>query len=432
MTTINYYEDFAFGILNASGQIQQKNEWMTAITVASARMWGRKNTPIFGDNVDEILAEFLRLEYKQKYLIIQSSGHFIHSKSFFSAIEKDLSQSLFVGHILLAGSEDTPYLHKQCIALNVDAWKHMGRPRFDSGAQAVVYLDFPNFVCTNGYWHDNYTPKLIQKMHGEGNERKRLFRSGAMWFKHQLDAHDKAYSFNEPARNSKFNIYSQDTGAFLDSKERLRKLQERFKDTVYFHETDKISREYNESVTTLVTVASGLRVPRYLSCMPNVSKIIVYDLSWAALTFQRELRDNKDHYMNLIELFKRKYPHVIEIPPALKDQDYANLYTKFIEEIPHSAIVKDKWRMIETDFVLADLISQPERIVDLIEPGENVLFDVSNVYTMPLNFVERTYEDMSNAYYSLLRMLVERASKIKIVGFDTQWNPINYDIYEDI
>lgn len=246
------------------------------------------------------------------------------------------------------------------------------------------------------------------------------------WNENGCELDDGPFYLSDLLKKYSFNFASQTKDQLNERLLLARNLQRQFNKIVFFHETDTIDIPEDREANTLITIASGLRVLRYLDKLPNVRQVIIYDTSDCALEFQRQLRQHGDKvpYQHLVDNFLGRRPNAIEVQPSFGN-DYGELFKRFEIEIQTSGLI-EKWRQIPTDFIQADLITEYKDIARLIEADHpHVVFDISNIYVWPMNYVERTQTNINHAFSALQKVLSGNSTCYRIVGTDPNWNELN-------
>jgi hypothetical protein len=103
---------------------------------------------------------------ENKWALIVTTGHAIHTNSkefFILAVKKcEEANSPLMGHVLHNPAHDYfpyPYLHNQCIVLDLLVWKELGCPLFEWADPVDHKIN--NLVRSAENFHDEYTPYWV-------------------------------------------------------------------------------------------------------------------------------------------------------------------------------------------------------------------------------------------------------------------------------
>lgn len=289
----------------------RKNQAAQELALNISEYWcqelaNRSEGVYFTKTIDNALDLVKTLDVE--WVVIHQTGNtFFHYGSFFKNIEHQLSpETLCIGHIL-DRKEHYFEIHSQCFVLNTSLYKKLGCPPYSSKDNKV------SLTCVKRSpenFHGDYTPKWI-----EPKSETAQFESpadGALILDAALRNGLKVAPFNEKSRQSKVFIY--DRLDFYDSLVELDFLDVDRSSAFAENTESPVEGNLKKPLSRLIAPASGLNPFLALKHFDYVkgdsgklgSKLIIYDLSSASLSFYSKLIHEWDgrNYPSFVKKFE--------------------------------------------------------------------------------------------------------------------------------
>ena len=249
------------------------------------------NIPGYYDtSVDGLLKQLLHTDHE--YVIILAVGNKLND-AFLTALETELNNFenvAFAAHIL--DKKDRYYkLYPQALLVNLK-WYRQYQPAF--GNKEDVAWTTTNIDRSSENFHGDYTPTWIKKGTVEQTYNGR--ECGWNFLKAALDTGYEARTFNH-LRSSKEYYYPEDTKEWSQHLERIWSQSRLNKHYVANTEEKFICPpELFGTIDRCAVPASGMNALFFpwLLGMPKDSNVVIYDISYAALTTTEKLCMNFD------------------------------------------------------------------------------------------------------------------------------------------
>ena len=390
---------------------------------------------------------------ENKWALIVTTGHAIHtnSKDFFNlAVKKcEEANSPLMGHVLHNPAHDYfpyPYLHNQCIVLDLLVWKEIGCPMFEWVHPVDHKIN--NLVRSAENFHDEYTPHWVGPDKTDEVVTLEHREFGSVVIEKLAGAGHRIINFDDELRLQKWHLYPTveyetlnkffKTGE-IDTESNLYKSaiyqavqqKESLNHTVYILNTEGIIAaplgqcdDIKTPVDHYIVVAGGFK-PALLAHTyghHKNTKITVMDISDAGINFQKYMRENWNGDLTV-------YPrHILDFGNAYLDYDLAwcswnsmeSEINKFLEEVNlTSSEFQQAWQEycnIECDYVKTDFLTDPSKLIEAINTGENKNFYiwVSNAFDMTWTVFMLGQKNTMDKFDSLLKHFEESKNNITI------------------
>lgn len=387
-------------------------QWHLDYTVSSVRFLKPHEMPVFIVNLEQYLETS-----QADYVIVQSPGHCIDTRLFESRfLKSDLKDNLIVGHILLDG-DNSPWLHPQCFIINIKLWNELGQPFFGKTQSNEQY--YPNFISSKDMFHDDYTPTYIKFDHSY--RYKTCDKFGWNIIRHQLLHSGFVYAFPSMMRSCKNNIYTHNELAHDLSYSHLRDHYETVKNNqVYIFSNDYIPTYGN--INHIITQSSGFKCIKHIK-NNNPSKLTIYDCSEKSLNWQKKLREEWNG-VDFIDFYMNNYIHTPNerIFPKSEIFPYENEWKKvvdFFEDDETFLLCWNRYLNMDVDFKHVDVLKyNRSNLFQNIKENETLLFDLSNIFFMPINIFGRTFDCIIKHIEDIKKNVYKKTNNVIFFGLD--------------
>lgn len=407
-----------FPILQTSTQYPK---WCLDYTVSSVKFLRPRDDVIIVDHLEPYLKNS-----NADYAFIQSPGHCIDVRLFETRfLNSNLKDNLVIGHILL-NNENCPWFHPQCFILNLNQWKMLNCP--DIGIASDNFVDFPNFTSSIEMFHDDYTPHKIF-LNNDFSKRKSN-RFGWNIIKHQLLFHKQAIAFPNFLRFCKQNVYTHSSVSYDLSATHIRHHYENIKNIQVYHFSNDDIPIIND-VDHIITQSSGFKFLKFLKNALLCNKITIYDCSEKSLIWQRFLKQNwngvdylKFSNLNLNNIVGSNIKNFPKLELTTFEEQWINLLNYFGGQNKFQTY----WKMysnMNVNFIHADILTYDrQKILDTIMKNEKIVFDLSNIFNMPINIFGRTFECMNEHIQDIKNKVDKITKNVNYLGIDVDGNSI--------
>lgn len=414
------------------------------------------------NNLSNTLKELAdKVVEENKWVLINTTGHAVHTNpaDFYNlAVKKcEEANSPLMGHVLHNPAHDYfpyPYLHNQCIVLDLLVWKEVGCPEFEW--VNIVDDRLNNLVRSVENFHDEYTPYWVgpDKTDEIVNLEHREF--GSVVIEKLAEAGHRIINFDDELRRQKWHLYPNHEYEILNNffktgeidkesnlyKSAIRDVlwqKESLSKMVYILNTEEIVNDDTSNVKTpidhYIVVAGGFK-PALLAHKFGYhanTKITVMDISDAGINFQKYMRENWNG--DLVSYPQR----IIEFSNVYPDYDLAwrswnsmeSEINKFLEEMNLTLDeFQHAWQEycnIECEYVKTDFLTDPSKLIEAVNTGENKNFFVwiSNAFDMSWTVFLLGRNNALAKFDSLLKNFEESKNNITIEA-QTQYKTYNY------
>jgi hypothetical protein len=414
------------------------------------------------NNLSNTLKELAdKVVEENKWVLINTTGHAVHTNpaDFYNlAVKKcEEANSPLMGHVLHNPAHDYfpyPYLHNQCLVLDLLVWKEVGCPEFEW--VNIVDDRLNNLVRSVENFHDEYTPYWVgpDKTDEIVNLEHREF--GSVVIEKLAEAGHRIINFDDELRRQKWHLYPNHEYEILNNffktgeidkesnlyKSAIRDVlwqKESLSKMVYILNTEEIVNDDTSNVKTpidhYIVVAGGFK-PALLAHKFGYhanTKITVMDISDAGINFQKYMRENWNG--DLVSYPQR----IIEFSNVYPDYDLAwrswnsmeSEINKFLEEMNLTLDeFQHAWQEycnIECEYVKTDFLTDPSKLIEAVNTGENKNFFVwiSNAFDMSWTVFLLGRNNALAKFDSLLKNFEESKNNITIEA-QTQYKTYNY------
>lgn len=413
------------------------------------------------NNLSNTLKELAdKVVEENKWVLINTTGHAVHTNpaDFYNlAVKKcEEANSPLMGHVLHNPAHDYfpyPYLHNQCIVLDLLVWKEVGCPEFEW--VNIVDDRLNNLIRSVENFHDEYTPYWVGPDKTDEIVTLEHREFGSIVIEKLAEAGYRIINFDDELRRQKWHLYPNHEYEILnnffktgeiDKESNLYKSaisdvlwqKESLSKTVYILNTEEIVNDDTSNVKTpidhYIVVAGGFK-PALLAHKFGYhanTKITVMDISDAGINFQKYMRENWNG--DLVSYPQR----IIEFSNVYPDYDLAwrswnsmeSEINKFLEEMNLTLDeFQHAWQEycnIECEYVKTDFLTDPSKLIEAVNTGENKNFFVwvSNAFDMSWTVFLLGRNNALAKFDSLLKHFEESKNNITIEA-QTQYRTYN-------
>lgn len=378
------------------------HEYLATLTWFTGIGWNNSGSRdcnvIFTENLDEALNQ----ANQYNHAMISLTGNYYRS---YSTIDKKIIQDYFLdfchsnyvckGHLLFHPNKDYGRLHLQCMFMNLDHWRKIGRPMVSGKYTGEVML--PERSKHNV--HDDYTPFWISPSKKYGKVKD--WPMGEYITK-VLEDNKKIINFTGE-RNTKFFCYPERDNL----SDQLLLESNRKNDIVYERNNEKLkkydqlpSHEYD----VIYSPAAG-EMSEYLFTKfggPN-TKLVIYDFIESALDWKKKLYENAtkiEDVKKISEYIKKKHNCWI---------DTVDYRTSIVEENT-KIFSPEKWmdtlsKIKDVEFIQCNVV---EKMLPVDETKNNLIV-FSNIFSYIFLLHCMSVPDIHNSllkYYKLKNTVI--------------------------
>jgi hypothetical protein len=384
--------------------------WRTELTVRFCEYFSQKfnidflGKIIFPASIDDALEKC-----ETDYLIVQSSGHIIFDRSFFTFIEKIAlaNEDIAVGYIELA--EDYAILRQDCIFFNMKLWEESGKPAYVSMLREGDRFSIGDFKL------DNKKPFFITS-----TETDRIYISheasnqGAEIIAKQLAQFKVAKSFSQ-LQNKEAHLLDTDTAySEIHSETIFEKLylREAFKRIHLTDKTEDIVHLDAQHISMVVAPANGIKTLAIVNHF-RAENVIVYDINPISLDFQKLVFAISKPTLvgELIDQFKATRPYAVFADEDLVDRD---------------VVLKPLTRSTRIRYEVVDAFSfEMENLIKSFDDSLPTVFDIADIFTYPYNFYRRPMFQVEGLFIELFSLIKSRRGASFIIGVAPGYQSLN-------
>lgn len=376
------------------------------------------------------------------------SPAFEHSLLAWAESQQDTRWYL-AGHIINREHRNQyPRWHHQCIVINLPQWVAAGSPQLD----CYDSYQYAGYTASSECIHDDYTPLRLDPVLGDTNRRLGSLLREDFWDQAIHGSLGRGYSvlnLPESVREEKICIYPEDdiagTKRWLlnqDLQDDLtpRQLWERGfelpedKLELWGYKIQNVQVMYVTNTETVPVTAprpgiremavpcSGLHQFWHAAWhIDTLKRVLWYDfnaysVAWMKLVLAEwDGRDFESFYRRNID--RVISDGVIDPDNVIFDSD---LVDKFLERMGGEDAWLQTWQQIqqlEHDFVVADIVKQPENIVDRLNTGDQpVFFQCTNIWQYESNYLNTDHLYAQKAFIDLITDLNENNGELWVTG----------------
>lgn len=346
-------------------------QYMATLTWWTGVGWGRKgNTEplIFAKDLDEAVKK----ADKYKYAMVSYIG------SFYYNWERDRPETIHTyfdkfcesghpcrGHILWHPKNHYARLHQQCMFLNLEHWRKIGRPSFGRYTGPAV---LPERSKSNV--HDDYTPHWLAP--SDDPQIKQVRNSEmAEYVSKVIEDGNTIYNF-DLERNVKFFCYPE--RRHCDALELERNKNDNI---VYTKNNEKYSNmihKTNMKFDVIYAPASGFSAELlYHHYGHEDTQVVIYDINKDSLQWKRMVYEFGD--IEGVERYYRRKEGVI-----VDNADYKPVVVEENEKIFPTHMIEETIEKIGTPkFLLFDAVADPISMLEIDTDKLNLLY-TSNIF----------------------------------------------------
>lgn len=370
-------------------------QYMATLTWWTGVGWGRKgNTEplIFAKDLDEAV----KLADKHKYAMVSYIGSFYYNwnrdnpetiHTYFDEFCE--SDKPCKGHILWHPKNQYARLHQQCMFLNLDHWRKIGKPSFGRYTGPVV---LPERSKSNV--HDDYTPHWLSP--SDNNKVKQVTKCEmADYISKVIEDGHTIYNFDKE-RNVKFFCYPERRYC-----KPLEQEENKNDNIVYVKNNEKYSGlvyKTNVKFDVIYAPASGFCAEFLYDYYGHENtELVIYDINKDSLNWKKMVYEFKD--IERIEKFYKSKKGVI-----VDDADYKHVVVEENEKIfPQEKIEKLISSIKNVRFLEFDAISDPISKLDIDENKVNLVY-TSNIFCYNYLIHRHSVETIQNRWNEFLSL----------------------------
>lgn len=424
---------------------------MFSVNVA-VRTYGAdsQTTPLFieANNITQIIEQAGNSD--AEYLLMVAMGY----TSFDSKLVHQMIADAEAGNYALLGHilEDKPagfyQLHPQCLLVNLNAWRAVGKPDF-GGFETLSDRDLPVVERSPIDIHDDYTPTYL-KPTSQTKKYTGQLKEGWNLISTLLNGGYSIGNFSNDIRRFKSHMYPEmedtrferilagEQGVTVEENGptygQFRYLRDTdfamFKNSVYVFNNDSMRIDniaYSKTIRlgTLYAVAAGFKPIQLLTQTDwSGAKVAYIDYSQPALDFKKWLWENWDgeDYIKAITDYKNINPNFDA--NWLFGKDYTPEWDKTIEIFGG----RESWRIIWAQykktphvFIKTDLFGDYNAMLEDMKsnPGNNIIWYSNSFYT-PASVRNFTPLKLNGLYQQFLADVKGANASIQFAGCDNK------------
>jgi hypothetical protein len=349
-----------------------------------------------------------------------------------------------VGHIISYDNK-IPYFYKEFWCVDVNKYIDLGSPKWESSDS------FPDFDRSVENFHDNYTPYYLTPKTGI-SENIIQIKWGTGLIKCWLDNKLKVINFPKEIRELKHHLYPENhelLRKYFDSEIGVHDLEQPLqkqyftsvdyggaKTSIFLFNTDTMDFITPKvPIDNLISVCAAFRPYLILhrSGFHNNTKVKFIDYSDISLQFKKWLVDNWDgvDVFNAVNRFEKEIGKPMNWNKPFHET-YQESHDKVINEFGGIELWLDFWnkyRKLNHEFHLIDLVDDFDKLENLIEENQNYIY-FSNSYNTEAGLIKWGKTTLKKS----LKKLVNLATKTNSIidGSDVDHHYPNPNFVKEI
>jgi hypothetical protein len=365
------------------------------------------------DDLESILHELKHFGFK--VAILWAEGSWPEDTDFDNEVLKsveewDKEDWGCAGHILDRPGRQNPIFHHQCVIINLRQFTR------------IIQCRMHEYEASSEHFHDDYTPKWIKPV-GED------FISGSQWSSYEeskkpynlfnsilrstLDVGLKVFNLDYNLRGLKVCTYPEDDIAWTEGEifkkyehadciydiresypDKVPLLEFKVQDSsvVYILNTESVPHVPVNDIQVMVCPCSGLHQFKFMEKSLDVMELVIwadyspYSVAWMEILVHEW--DGKDFHS-----FFEANKHRLNFDGTLELG--FGTWEKFMASFESQEQWLTAWSKIqnlEHQFVVANLVQESGKIVNLIPENKNVLLQCSNIFLYESNYFNKGLE----------------------------------------
>lgn len=353
-----------------------------------------------------------------KVAVIWAEGSWPHD----SAIDEEILKSVkewdkeewgCAGHILDRPGRRKPTFHHQCVIVNLRK------------LTKIIQCRIREYEASPEHFHDDYTPKWIKPAsenyvpdsHWKSSEESlkpynlfnRILRSS-------LDVGLKVFNLDYNIRDFKVCTYPEDDIKWTEGEifktyehaDRIWDIKDQYEDkvpllefkiqdssVVYILNTESVPHVDLDDIQVIVCPCSGLHQFKYIEKSLDVMELVIwadyspYSVAWMEILVREW--DGKD-FMKFFETNKHRLNFDGTLELGQDTHGPIGTWEKFMDSFDSQKQWLEVWSKIqnlEHQFVVANLVQESGKIVNLIPENKNVLLQCSNIFLYESNYFNK-------------------------------------------
>jgi len=314
------------------------------------------------------------------------------------------------GHILDRPGRQNPVFHHQCVIINLRQFTR------------IIQCRMHEYEASSEHFHDDYTPKWIKPV-GEDfipgsqwssyEEAKKSYNLFNSILRSTLDIGLKVFNLDYNLRGLKVCTYPEDDIAWTEGEifkkyehaDRIYDIRENYPDkvpllefkvqdssVVYILNTESVPHVPVTDIQVMVCPCSGLHQFKFMEKSLDVMELIIwadyspYSVAWMEILVHEW--DGKDFH-SFFEANKHRlnFDGTLELGFGTWEKFMASF-----ESQEQWLTVWSKIQNLEHQFVVANLVQESGKVVNLIPENKNVLLQCSNIFLYESNYFNKGLE----------------------------------------
>lgn len=310
-----------------------------------------------------------------------------------------------VGHIM-ANPNRVPYFYDEYWCIDLNKFKQYSNPKWEM----LDSTTFPGFISSEENFHSDYTPYYLNPLNQENNVLSVVNKCGTGVIESWLKYNKRIVNFPQYIRGLKHHLYPEHSiyldkylngDITVDGLQQELQLQyfkqvdyEHAKECIFLFNTDSLQFNVpDEPIDTLVSVCAAFRPYLILnrSGFNESTSVKFIDYSDISLQFKKWLLENWDgkDIFKTIKLFEKHTNKSINWNKPFH-LSYEESYFEVIKEFGG----QDNWlqfweryRQLDHEYHLIDLVDNTEKIEDLLGNKQNYLY-ISNSFNTEAGLIK--------------------------------------------
>ena len=322
-------------------------------------------------------------------------------------------------------SKGLPFFHEQFFILDLKSWNKIGRPEI-SRPYSSAFVDFPKNYIKGESFHDHYTPKFLAP---NPNERSLEYEHGIGGLGTAFIS--KSLKNNLTIINIPMNLrtvkkFSYPRAGICQQmlqveKEKL-KILKREQERIFVFNNENLYCPFFRSISYfkpkfLYSVAAGLKPYALLEEIyqrtQKTPDLHFFDFSARALDYQREIRD-----CHSIEQFvfclTRKLSQGRKSTTNQSSSDLKKITSEKFHQFLETSFCNDFdyfyeiFQSVATCFTHVNIITNPEALIEKINPDEKFMIWISNIWCTQASFFNVGRKNLNKNFIDFIRAVGEK------------------------
>ena len=339
-------------------------------------------------------------------------------------------------------SKGLPFFHEQFFILDLERWDEIGRPKINKPYSAEL-VDFPKNYIKGKSFHDDYTPQFLAPNPNDSSPEYEhgIGGLGTVFMAESLKNNLTIINIPTKLRNKKIFSYPRAgiCKQMLQVEKEKLKILKREQERIFVFNNENLYDPFFRSIShfkpkSLYSVASGLKPYALLEDIhqrtQQIPALYFFDSSKNALNYHREIRNihNKDKFI----FYLAEKLSLYQFAEDQNNNDNLNKAAKIASQKFHQFLETsfcnnfdyfyEIFQSVGTCFTHVNIITNPEALIEKINPDEKFMIWISNIWCTQASFFNVGRQNLNKNFIDFIRAVGEKINM-------RSWVSINNGLY---